>query len=298
MKKFFLEQSDDKKYHLFVWDSATGKISHIAQSDEVKELGYKCYIIRKNKSQYQLFTCYNNMIRKVIVPNANVERYLGYFIWKNKDVWYLYDSKTEQTEILGDQRFEAQISLGIRAWLEIPSWPYFMVKQDDGTFNLTFITGKGIYRCGPYKKVKQGYADNFIAYKDDMFCDVYVPYPPYILAPKSDEDKFNAFICPHNAFYWKDKTNDWFCIEGGRALANNAFQEHYLIENVPYARLYELVGTEKKLIAEGKLQVNKCNGKIATCIDGVCYLRQGNKIDFANPKMIFSRKVKKFFTGK
>lgn len=297
MKKFLVEQSDDKKYHLFVWDSATGKISHIARSNEVKKLGYDSYIIRKNKSQYQLFIGRNGIIRKVIVSNANVERYLGYFIWKDKDVWYLYDSETEQTEMLGE-RFEAQISLGIRAWLEIPSWPYFVIKQDGGTFNLTFITGKGIYHCGPYKKLKQGYTDKLIAYKDDMFCDVYVPYPPYLLAPKSEEQKFDNIIASNNAFYWRDKTNDWFCIEGGRALANNAFQEHYLIENVPYASLYELVGTERKLIAEGKFQVNKCNGNIASCIDGVCYFRQGNKIDFANPKMLFSRKVKKFFTGK
>ncbi len=304
MKKFFLEQSDDKKHHLFVWDSATGQMSLLAVSDFAKQIDFSSFIIKNEKESYNVFTLSEGCIEKIVVPNTNIEIYNKCFIWQDEGVWF--GCHTQNDIVRLGERFAARMSITACVMCDTNKWLYFIDEQDDEIMYLTFIRKNGFYRCGPYKKLEHGYAEKLIAYKDDIYCDIYIPYSPYLEYPKKDDKSFSSFFMPDKAFYWQEKERAWLCMGKGVALAANAFQEHYLKDDKPYARLYEVVGKEKKLVAEGRFDATRNGDKyddhhfIVTCVDGFLYpyRESDRKIDFSNPKPILSRKLKKIFTGK
>ena len=290
MKTFYMVSADDNSRCLYVWDSTLKTMDLVINAVWANGLKHNIYVVEDFQGKLKVFALKNSAIHEFDVPTKDIKLACGHCIWRVGDSYYGYDYVTRNIRLLGVCT-RLNVSIKVLWSCEEVFKDCFIQNNSDETKKLVFIRAEGIIDAGDYVKIETGIEDIVVAFKDDIYCDVYSLKPPYLKKPDK-ELYFSLYI--KGAFYWQETKECWAYLGDGLALASNAFQTNYLKDGKIYASLYSVEGINKKLVAEGQW---KCRDDIdvATCINGIEYRYQNpnadNKIlDFGNP-----RPIKKFF---
>ena len=292
MKTFYLASADDKSSRLYVWDSTLKTMDLVIRAVWVGKLRCDIYVVEDFQGKLKVFALKNSAIHEFDVPTKDIKLACGHCIWRVGDSYYGYDYVTRNIRLLGVCT-RLNVSIKVLWSCEEVFKDCFIQNNSDETKKLVFIRAEGIIDAGDYVKIETGIEDLVIAFKDDIYCDVYSLKPPYLKKPDK-ELYFSLYI--KGAFYWQETKECWAYLGDGLALASNALETAYLKDGKTYASLYSVEGINKKLVAEGKWECRD-DMDVATCINGIEYRyrhqnpKADNKIlDFDNP-----RPIKKFF---
>ena len=295
-------RADDKTYHLYVWDTTDKKITLKEKALKLNSLSDEISILEIDTGKFKVVGLSKDSIFEFEIPVFEARLVCGYVVWNVGELWYTFEYETSKVRLLGIKK-DRLFSLNIICRIDREDEGFFIETLNNG-MKLTFIRPEGIISVEGYSKVSEGYDGRLIAFKDEVYCDVYIPYPPYLLIPSKRFDRLEIGHDFENAYFWQEDLKMWACLGRGVALARNAFQTHYLKDNKPCAILYKVQGIEKVLVAEGEWQHQYVEGKrgVATCIDGLIYKyceTENNVVrrlvDFDNPVPTLIKKVKDCF---
>ena len=286
MKTFYMVSADDNSRCLYVWDSALKTMELVINDVWANGLKHNIYVIEDLQGKFKVFALRDSTIHEFEVPTKDIKLACGHCIWRVGDSYYGYDYVTREIRFLGAY-VKLKVSIQIFCSCEEVLKGCFIQNNRDGTKKLVFIREEGIVDAGNYVKIETGFEDLVIAFRDDVYCDVYRLKPPYLGKP---DRKLYLSLYIKGAFFWQEIKECWAYFGDGVVLASNAFETSYLKDNQNYAILYRVEGINKEVVAEGRWECRD-DMAVATCINGIEYRFKDPKadkrvVDFDNPRPI------------
>lgn len=284
-KELFLVRAEDGSCFLYGYLANLDVFKKIASAKDgwYVEDNHQYVILDNGDEQITLYGINEGVVFNAKLPkNAQVELDGGLCIYQYNGLW-------RTREFIGGhwRRFV----LGSRA-NKAMGWSYYLQKKGDFKVELRFIVNDNVISAGIYNDVIYSTTFNLVALRKDGRYDMFVKSDH----PKVTGDKRWAYQTSESLMIWDDKAKGWCRFFGCKLWAKNAIYALKVTKTSSFMELYEYCDGKIRLVNKGAWKWEDRKNKL--CVDGIIYSKnsQTGEVDFANYKLNFRSRLKRFFS--